>query len=153
MGGGGGARGVTRGQRQFWVSICPLIFKQQAGGVLVTDKEAGLSSHSLTSTHSALLSGRHLESRKQLRASDGGGKTQHSGVGRYMFVCTCTCMWRLRLQLSSFLRGSPFFSPVQTVPHPLPLPPPACPYALFTVVKPDADCVIMGNSVRRGRKV
>lgn len=87
-----GGGGVTRGRRQFWVSICPLIFKQQAGGVLVTDKEAGLSSHSLTSTHSALLSGRHLESRKQLRARrGGGGARQQSGVGRFVFVCACTC--------------------------------------------------------------
>lgn len=45
-----------------------LIFKQQAGGVLVTDKEAALSSRSLTSSHSHLLSGRHRESGKQLRA-------------------------------------------------------------------------------------
>lgn len=26
-------------QQQFWVSICQLIFKQQAGSVLVTDKD------------------------------------------------------------------------------------------------------------------
>lgn len=50
---------------------CQLIFKQQAGGVLVTDKEAALSSHSLTSSHSHLLSGRHRESGKQLRAACG----------------------------------------------------------------------------------
>lgn len=72
-------QGVKRERQQFWVSICQLIFKQQAGGVLVTDKDPGLSSHSLTSSHSALLSGRHLESGKQLRARrekpqrDGGG--------------------------------------------------------------------------------
>lgn len=119
--------GVTRGRRQFWVSICPLIFKQQAGGVLVTDKEAGLSSHSLTSPHSALLSGRHLESRKQLRASGGGQDT--AVRGGQVRVCV-----HLYVRHSCLQRSSLFFGGVSHLSKPsLTLcPPHACAPTLFS---------------------
>lgn len=128
--------GVKRVRRHFLVSICPLIFKQQAGGVLVTDKEAGLSSHSLTSTHSALLSGRHLESRKQLRARREGPLRRGragAGAGVALWLCALGCamlvpapvlFFFFSLSLFSFSSGWIFLTPVQTVPHPLTTPTP-----------------------------
>lgn len=90
-------RNVKRGRESsgngcsFGFQSRQLIFKQQAGGVLVTDKDPGLSSHSLTSSHSALLSGRHLESGKQLRARrekpprGGGGGGAAAGSRVWVF--------------------------------------------------------------------
>lgn len=77
--------------KKFGVSVCQLIFKQQAGSVLVTDKGPDLSSHSLTSSHSALLSGHHLESGKQLRARRERPQREDGRICVCVCLCTCVC--------------------------------------------------------------
>lgn len=85
-------QGVEQERQRFLVSICQLIFKQQAGSVLVTDKDPGLSSHSLTSSHSALLSGRHLESGKQLRARRERPQRDGGCLGGDLCLCVFACV-------------------------------------------------------------
>lgn len=144
--------------------------------MLVTDKGPGLSSDSLTSTHSALLSGRHLESGKELRARREMLQRDSGWRGRsFIFLCVCqgasVCsapksVWaRLSVyKCASFAHTCLWHSPfpeslLPPPPHFFPLFPYSCIHktlidtAYVWVIKPNADCVIKGNCVKRSRKV
>lgn len=86
-------QGVQQERRQFWVSICQLIFKQQAGSVLVTDKgpRSVITQPHLQSlsppvkTSSGILetaTGERGERERGFRRTTGGG-------GRSVCVCVC----------------------------------------------------------------
>lgn len=128
--GGVGGRGSHMGAAAVFGFNLPVNLQTaswRSGGVLVTDKEAGLSSHSLTSTHSALVSGRHLESRKQLKARREGPPRCRAGGCVHLDVQCLHQSWFFFFFLFHKARSSsPLSRPSLTPslnPHP-PIPPP-----------------------------